>query len=322
MTATASDTSPWKDPERIRALGTVAVLAGGTSAEREVSLRSGAAVLESLRRSGVDCVQIDPRDDVMESLVRQRPDFAFIALHGRGGEDGTMQGLLEICGIPYSGSGVLGSALAMDKWRTKQVWAQCGLPTPVSVHLREDTDWENVGADTGFPLFVKPVHEGSSIGMSRVSDAAGLRKAWADASAYDGEVMAERFVDGPEFTVAVLDGDPLPVLRLETPREFYDYEAKYETGDTRYLYPCGLEADAEREISDLAVRAFDALGCSGWGRVDIMQDSAGGFWLLEANTIPGLTDHSLVPMAAGHAGIGFDELVLRIIFAAAGRDAQ
>ncbi len=313
-----AEQQPWKDPVRIRALGTVAVLAGGNSAEREVSLRSGAAVLESLRRSGIDCIHVDPREDVLASFAARRPGFAFIALHGRGGEDGTMQGLLETCGIPYSGSGVLGSALAMDKWRSKQIWDRCGLPTPVSVHLREDTDWNAVATDTGFPLFVKPVHEGSSIGMSRVSDVAGLQKAWADAAAYDGEVMAERFVDGPEFTVAVLDGATLPVLRLETTRDFYDYEAKYQASDTRYLHPCGLEAAAEREISELALRAFDALGCRGWGRVDIMQDRDGGFWLLEANTIPGLTDHSLVPMAARHAGIDFDELVLRIIFAAGG----
>lgn len=309
-----STAAPWEDPARVAALGRVAVLCGGASAEREISLRSGAAVHAALAESRVDCLQIDTREALLSQLEDTRPDKAFIALHGRGGEDGTVQGLLQLAGIPYTGSGVLGSALAMDKWRSKMIWQSCGLPTPRGVLLEADTDWQAVGEQLGFPIFVKPVHEGSSIGMSRAVDAEQLQQAWQDAAQYDALVLAERFVDGSEYTVGILGGEALPTLRLETPCEFYDYEAKYSRNDTRYLHPCGL-SDAENDsLAQLALKAFAALGCSGWGRVDVMRDADGSFQLLEVNTVPGLTDHSLVPMAARHAGIDFPELILRILF--------
>lgn len=296
-------------------LGRVAVLCGGASAEREVSLRSGAAVFASLQRSGVDCVKIDLGRDICTRLATESPDIVFIALHGRGGEDGSVQGLLEVLGIPYTGSKVMASAVAMDKWLTKQLWCQAGLPTPGGMRLEKDSDPAGVVEQLGLPIFVKPAREGSSIGMSRVDQAEQLADAWRQAAAFDSNVLAERFVDGAEFTVAILDGRALPVLRVETDRAFYDFEAKYTSDDTRYLYPSGLSAAAEHEISQLALQAFAATGCEGWGRVDVMQDSAGGFWLLEVNTVPGLTDHSLVPMAASHAGLDFDALILRILAA-------
>ena len=296
--------------------GQVAVLMGGVSAEREVSLRSGAAVLEALTRQGVAAVGIDVTADTLPGLicdlVNNAFDRVFIALHGRLGEDGVLQGGLELAGLPYTGTGVPGSALAMDKRRSKQVWLGSGLPTPEFRILDESADLDRVVDELGLPLIVKPVREGSSIGMSKVDSIAALRQARALAEGY-GEVMAERWISGAEYTVALLDGEPLPVIRLETPRDFYDYQAKYQAGDTRYHCPCGLDARREGEVQALAARAFAALGGHGWGRVDLMLDGQGVAWLLEVNTVPGMTDHSLVPMAARAAGMDFDRLVLRIL---------
>ena len=297
----------------MKQFGKVAVLMGGKSAERAVSLNSGAMVLAALRKKGVDAHAFDPAERGLDSLVAQGFERAFIALHGRYGEDGTVQGALELLGIPYTGSGVLACALAMDKWRTKLLWHAAGVPTPRCELLSRDADVTGVAARLGLPLMVKPANEGSSIGMSKVRDAAQLEEAYALAVNYDSVVIAEQFIDGPELTVGILGGDALPVIRLETPREFYDYEAKYHAADTRYLIPCGLPPDAEGTIQREALRAFDVLGCRGWGRVDLMLDGAGKPQFLEANTSPGMTDHSLVPMAARRTGISFEDLCVRIL---------
>ncbi len=293
--------------------GKVAVLMGGKSAERPVSLKSGAMVLAALKKRGVDAHAFDPAERSLDSLVAQAFERVFIALHGRYGEDGTVQGALELLGIPYTGSGVLASALAMDKWRTKLLWHAAGVPTPRCELLARDSDLTGVAARLGLPLMVKPVNEGSSIGMSKVRDAAQLEEAYALAANYDSEVIAEQFIDGPELTVGILGGDALPVIRLETPRDFYDYEAKYHATDTRYLIPCGLPPEAESAIEREALRAFAVLGCRGWGRVDLMLDGAGKPQFLEVNTSPGMTDHSLVPMAARHTGLSFEDLCVRIL---------
>jgi D-alanine-D-alanine ligase len=293
--------------------GKVAVLMGGLSAEREVSLRSGGAVLQALQQRGVDAHGVDVGRDIVSVLLQGQFDCAFIALHGRGGEDGVIQGVLQTLNIPYTGSGVLGSALSMDKVRSKQVWQAAGLPTPAFMRLGADSDWAAVVENLGLPLAVKPVREGSSLGTTRVVAAAELEPAWQAAVAFDAEVMVEPWVLGEEYTVAILAGEALPVIRLETPREFYDYQAKYQADDTRYHCPCGLDADMERRLQDLALQAFNALGAAGWGRIDLLLDDQGDPWLLENNTVPGLTDHSLVPMAANAAGIAFDELILRIL---------
>jgi len=293
-------------------LGRVAVVHGGWSAEREVSLKSGHAVLAGLQRAGVDAHGVDAGRDVLEVLVRDGYERAFIALHGRGGEDGCIQGGLEVIGMPYTGSGVLGSALAMDKLRTKQFWAGAGLPTPNWRMLESAADAEAAGEALGLPLMIKPTLEGSSIGMSKVTRGEELAAAWAQAAAF-GPVLAERFVDGAEITVSLLGDRALPAIRLETPRTFYDFAAKYEADTTRYHLPSGLDEFAESRCRDLAWTAFTALGGSGWGRVDLMLDGDAEPWLIEANTIPGMTDHSLVPMAAAHAGIDFADLVLEIL---------
>jgi D-alanine-D-alanine ligase len=293
--------------------GKVAVLLGGKSAEREVSLKSGALVLNALRARGVDAHPFDPAERGIEDLIAGDFDRAFIVLHGRFGEDGTVQGVLEWLGIPYTGSGVLGSALAMDKLRTKLLWQACGIPTPEHELLTPEADFKAVSGRLGLPLMVKPVNEGSSIGMSKVRAAGGLEEAYALAVNYDRAVMAERFIEGIELTAGVLGDLALPLIRLETPRDFYDYEAKYVADDTRYLIPCGLPAEREREIQALCLKAFRALGCRGWGRVDLMLDRAGDPWLLEVNTAPGMTDHSLVPMAARAAGLSYEDLCLRIL---------
>ena len=293
--------------------GKVAVLMGGKSAERTVSLKSGAMVLSALRKREVDAHVFDPAERGLDSLVAQSVERAFIALHGRYGEDGTVQGALELLGIPYTGSGVLASALAMDKWRTKLLWHAAGVPTPRCELLSSDSDLTGVAARLGLPLMVKPVNEGSSIGMSKVRDTAHFEEAYTLAANYDSAVIAEQFVDGPELTVGILGGDALPVIRLETPRDFYDYEAKYHAADTRYLIPCGLPPEAETVIQREALRAFAVLGCRGWGRVDLMLDGAGKPQFLEVNTSPGMTDHSLVPMAARHAGLSFEDLCVRIL---------
>ena len=296
-----------------RAFGRVAVLFGGRSAEREVSLKSGAAVLDALLAAGVDAFGIDVGDDFLQRLNAERIDRAFIVLHGRGGEDGSMQGLLECAGIPYTGSGILASALAMDKLRTKQVWQSLGLPTPRHAALASQDDCRAAAAELGFPLIVKPAHEGSSIGMAKVNDLDALVAAWQDASRYDAQVLVEQWVQGPEYTIAVLRGEVLPPIGLGTPHSFYDYDAKYLASDTQYRIPCGLDARKEEELKSLAARACEAVGTQGWARVDVMQDQQGAFWLLEVNTVPGMTDHSLVPMAARAAGLDFQQLVLAIL---------
>ena len=293
--------------------GNVVVVYGGTSAERDVSLKSGAAVLEALQRKGVDACGYDPRDNGLVGLEQLQPAIVFVALHGRGGEDGTLQGALELLNIPYTGSGVLASALGMDKQRTKQVWSAVGLPTPESIMLDEESDWSAVVAQLGLPLIVKPVHEGSTLGISIVKSQAALEQAYHEASRFDARVMAERFVVGEEYTVALLGDQVLPAIRVEVPGGFYDYEAKYIANTTQYHLPCGLSAEQEGELAVLCQQAFAAIGGAGWGRVDVMRDSEGCFWLLEVNTVPGMTDHSLVPQAAAHAGISFDDLVLRIL---------
>ena len=293
--------------------GRVAVLFGGRSAEREVSLKSGAAVLEALQAAGVDAFGIDAGADLLQRLSSERIDRAFIVLHGRGGEDGSMQGLLECAGIPYTGSGILASALAMDKLRTKQVWQSLGLPTPRHAVLASEADCQAAAEQLGFPLIVKPAHEGSSIGMAKVDGVAELIAAWRAAAAYDSQVLVEQWIQGPEFTVAILRGEVLPPIGLGTPHSFYDYDAKYLASDTQYRIPCGLDAAREQELKTLCARACDAVGIQGWARVDVMQDAAGAFWLLEVNTVPGMTDHSLVPMAARAAGLDFQQLVLAIL---------
>lgn len=299
------------DPARF---GKVAVLYGGWSAEREVSLKTGAAVAAGLRAKGVDVHGLDAGRDVIAVLEAGGFDRVFIALHGRGGEDGVIQGALELLGLPYTGSGVLASALSMDKVRTKLVWKALGLPTPPFVVLREAADLETALRQLGLPMAVKPAREGSSIGTAKVTEEAQLTPAWREACGYDREVVAEPWISGGgEYTVAVLGEEALPLIRVETPRGFYDYEAKYQVDTTRYQCPCGLPAEQEQALKGLALRAFEALGASGWGRVDFMLDAAGEPWLLENNTVPGLTDHSLVPMAARAAGIDFNELVWRIL---------
>lgn len=293
--------------------GKVAVLMGGRSAEREISLKSGTMVLNALTKSGVDAHAFDPRDSGLESLKSQRFERAFIALHGRFGEDGTVQGALEYLGIPYTGSGVMASALAMDKWRTKLLWRAAGLPTPAYELINVRTDPAGLAARLGLPLMVKPAREGSSIGMSKVTSIEKIAPARELAARYDDIVIAERFIEGMELTAGILGEQPLPLIRLETPREFYDYQAKYFADDTRYICPCGLPAAQEQSIQQAALEAFRVLGCSGWGRVDAMLDRGGGLHLLEVNTIPGMTDHSLVPMAARACGISFEDLCVRIL---------
>jgi D-alanine-D-alanine ligase len=296
-----------------RDFGKVVVMMGGRSAERAVSLKSGGMVLSALKKKGVDAHAFDPKERGLAALISERPDRAFIALHGRYGEDGTLQGALELLGIPYTGSGVLASALAMDKWHAKLVWQACGIPTPRSELLTRQTDLQAAATRLGLPLMVKPANEGSSIGMTKVKSAHDLPEAYALAANYDRVVIAETFVDGVELTVGVLGDTPLPPIKLETPREFYDYAAKYDANDTRYIIPCGLPPDAERIVQEEALFAFKALGCSGWGRVDLMLDLSGKPYFLEVNTSPGMTDHSLVPMAARHAGLSYEDLCLRIL---------
>jgi len=293
--------------------GKVAVLLGGKSAEREVSLKSGSMVLAALRKKGVDAHPFDPKDRDVQDLVKERFARVFIALHGRFGEDGTVQGVLEWLGIPYTGSGVLASALAMDKVRTKRLWAAEGLPTAPYEVLAGDSNLKAVAKKLGTPLFVKPASEGSSVGMTKVKKAADLEEAYALAVNYDPIVIAEKFIDGPELTVAIVADRVLPIIRIETPREFYDYEAKYIANDTRYLIPCGLSDKKEKEIQALCLKAFRALGCRGWGRVDLMLDRRGRPFLLEVNTSPGMTDHSLVPMAARAVGMSYEDLCVKIL---------
>lgn len=293
--------------------GKVAVLLGGRSAEREISLKSGTAVLQALRRKAVDAHPFDPQERDVCDLEKEGYARAFIALHGRYGEDGTIQGALELMGIPYTGSGVLASALALDKWRAKLLWQAAGIPTPRYRLLEATSDWADVADALGLPIMVKPAREGSSIGMSKVESAEKLAPAYELARSYDEVVIAEQFVEGVELTASILGEEALPLIRLETPRTFYDYEAKYTASDTRYHCPCGLDPSREAAIQKQALRAFQVLGCRGWGRVDLMLDGNGAPYFLEVNTAPGMTDHSLVPMAARAAGLSFDDLVLAIL---------
>ncbi len=288
---------------------------GGSSAEREISLQSGQAVLEALHRQKVDAHIVDPRENLMTQLASGNFDRVFIALHGRGGEDGLMQGLLETLELPYTGSGVLGSSLAMDKCRSKRIWQSHGLPTPAFVELNEHSDWQEVVEYLGLPLIIKPVRVGSSYGASKVKESGEMESAWRQAHEFDERVMAESWIVGGEYTAAVLGDEVLPMIRLETPREFYDYEAKYIADTTQYHCPCGLDADIENELGKLAFEAFKVLDASGWGRVDFMLDAEDKPWLIEVNTIPGMTSHSLVPMSAKQAGMSFDDLTLRILAA-------
>lgn len=291
----------------------VGVLYGGNSAERVISLRSGQAVLAALQSRGVDAIGIDVRFD--HTLLDQLRGFdvAFIALHGRGGEDGTLQAVLSILGIPFTGSGVLASALGMDKQKTKQIWLGSGLPTPDFRVVSDTAELAAAFAELSGPVMVKPPHEGSSIGMTKVTQLSELLAAYQAAHAHDDVVMLEQWITGEEYTCAILGDRALPLIRLVTPNDFYDFQAKYESSHTQYLCPCGLHQDAEQNIQQLALRAFQAVGCQGWGRVDIMRDQSGQCYLLEVNTVPGMTDHSLVPMAAKAAGLDFGDLVLAIL---------
>ena len=295
------------DPVRF---GRVAVLFGGRSAERDISLKSGNAVLSALKRTGVDAHAFDPA--VHELSALRSFDRAFIVLHGRYGEDGTIQGALEIMEVPYTGSGVMASAIAMDKWRTKLMWQAVGVPTAKYALLEDGMDYAAVVAELGLPVFVKPANEGSSIGISKVKRAEDLSAAHREAARHDNLVIAESFIDGQEIQFPVLNGRVLPSIRIETPCEFYDYQAKYFRDDTRYVCP-GLPEAEEKALHDLVLRAFNTPGCRGWGRVDMILSRDGQPHFLELNTVPGMTDHSLMPMGAKAAGIGFDELVWRIL---------
>ncbi len=301
--------------------GRVAVLLGGDSAEREISLKSGTAVHAALAQSGVDAICFDTREQSLEELRTQAIDRVWIALHGPGGEDGSVQGALDYLGVPYTGSGVLGSALCMDKLRTKQLASAVGIPTAASVLLRGPQDLPQALEKLGLPLIVKPSTQGSSVGMTKVEREEELLPAWQAAVAHDPQVFAEAWITGAEYTVAILQDEALPAIRIETPRSFYDYDAKYFRDDTRYHCPCGLSAEAERHLAALARGAFAAVGAEGWGRVDFMMDATGRPLLLEINTVPGMTDHSLVPMAAQVAGINFETLVWRVLETSLVRDS-
>ena len=292
--------------------GKVAVLLGGRSAEREISLLSGNAVLAALKRQGVDAHAFDPAERAFDDLKREGFARAHIALHGRYGEDGTVQGALELLGIPYTGSGVLASALALDKWRTKLVWQAVGIPTPRYALLDANSDYAAVAKELGLPLIVKPANEGSTIGLSKVMEAKHLSQAYALAAKSDALVLAEEFIDGMELTVAILGDAPLPLVRIQSPG-LYDYQAKYFSDETKYFCPSGLPAGQEQLIQELALKAYRIIGCHGWGRVDVMLTKDGRPSFLEVNTSPGMTGHSLVPMAAKQAGLSFDELCLKIL---------
>jgi len=298
----------------------IAVLSGGSSAEREVSLQSGQAVLAGLKEAGIDAVAFDPQQQPVTDLKALGFDKVFIALHGRGGEDGTLQGVLEMMQIPYTGSGVMASAISMDKMRTKLLWQGAGLPVAAGVTLRREdcvqglTDAQQAGIEAlGLPVIVKPNREGSSVGMSKVDSLDALPEALTQAFKHDVEVLIEKWLSGPEYTVAVLGDNILPPICIQPAGTFYDYNAKYISDQTKYLCPTGLSEQKEQELQDLVLQAWNILGCSGWGRVDVMQDSDGQFYLLEVNTSPGMTSHSLVPMAARQAGMTFSELVVRIL---------
>ena len=299
--------------ERAEDFGRVAVLFGGSSSEREISLISGKAVLAALQRRGVEAFGFDPAARPLAELQAERVQRAWIALHGPGGEDGTVQGALEFLGTPYTGSGVMGSAIGMDKLRTKRLAQAAAVPTADFVVLRAAEDLELAVERLGLPLIVKPATQGSSVGMTRVTERAQMRDAWAAATRFEPLAFAEPWITGGEYTVSILQGAALPAIRIQPAREFYDYEAKYLRDDTQYFCPAGLSQPAEAHLASLALAAFDACGAEGWGRADFMLDRAGRPLLLEINTVPGMTDHSLVPMAARAAGMDFDELVWRVL---------
>lgn len=301
--------------------GRVAVLMGGRSAERDISLMTGKAVLEALRRRGVDAHDLDPGPDIIERLRTQRFDRAWIALHGRGGEDGTIQGAMETAGLPFTGSGVLGSALGMDKLRSKQLFLAAGLATPAFELVTEAGDGPRLIEQLGLPLIVKPAGEGSSVGMSKVDAPDQFEAAWRLARQHDACVLAETWVTGAEYSVPVLQGEALPIIRIETPHVFYDYDAKYFSDETRYFCPSGLDSQTEQACRGAALAAFEAVGASGWGRVDFLMGADAVPSFLEVNTVPGLTSHSLVPMGASEAGIDFGELVWRILETSMGERA-
>ena len=286
---------------------------GGNSAEREISLQTGAAILAALQRQGVEAQAIDAGETVLSDLETGGFRRVFNALHGRGGEDGVIQGALQAMNLPCTGSGVLGSALSMDKVRCKWIWQRLELPTPEFALINCERDLHDAARQLGLPLMLKPVREGSSLGAARVTAAADLRGAWENAIRYDDEVICERWMPGGDYTVGILNGQALPAIKIETKRDFYDYQAKYLDDDTRYLCPCGLPPAREAEMADLALRAFAAIGARGWGRVDLLLDGSDRPSLVDVNTVPGMTNHSLVPMAARELGIDFDELVLQVL---------
>ncbi|MCK5918239.1 MAG: D-alanine--D-alanine ligase [Cocleimonas sp.] len=296
-----------------KVFGKVAVLMGGWAAEREVSLNSGAAVLKALLAKGVDAYGIDVNRDVLTTLKEGKFDRVFNIMHGRGGEDGEIQGALDILQIPYTGCGVMASAISMNKLMTKRIWIGAELPTPAYKVLTSGTDFAEVINQLGLPMMIKPANEGSSIGMTKVEHASELPAAYECAAEYDHLVLAEQWVNGEEYTIALLGEESLPVIRLEAQSDFYDYEAKYQSDETKYYCPSGLQEDEEKKLQSLAKIAFKAVAATGWGRVDVMRDGDGKFWLIEVNTVPGMTDHSLVPMAAKAAGISFDDLVMRVL---------
>ena len=294
--------------------GKVAVLLGGKSAEREISLMSGNGVLKALRAKGIDAHPFDPAQRDLADLKREGFERCFIALHGRGGEDGTLQGALEFLGVPYTGSGVMGSAIGMDKWRTKMIWIANGLPTPRFRILEEKENWQSVARELKLPLIVKPANEGSTLGLTKVSSVKELPAAYElAAKKYRDIALAEQFIDGPEYTASIVGEAALPLIRIEAPQGNYDYQNKYFTDAVKYLCPCGLAAKKEQALQALCLRAFRLAGCTGWGRVDLMLDAKKKPWLLEVNTSPGMTGHSLVPMAARAAGMSYEDLCVKIL---------
>ena len=293
--------------------GRVAVLMGGWSAEREISLLSGQAVFDALREQGVDAHVVDVDRQIDQRLRQEHFDREFNILHGTGGEDGVIQGVLDLMELPYTGSGVMASSLSMDKIMTKRVWHAAGLATPDFITLTAKSNWDAVVQSLGLPLVVKPACEGSSIGITRVDDASQMAEAWATAAKGGGEVLAEQWIEGEEYTVAILNDVALPAICLETPHAFYDFDAKYAAKDTHYHCPCGLPQEEEAELQRLSKQAFDFLAAKGWGRIDLMRDRDGKNWLIELNTVPGMTSHSLVPKAAAEAGMDFKSLVLEIL---------
>lgn len=295
--------------------GKVAVMLGGNSAERDVSLNSGQAVLAGLRASNVDAYSFDPREQPLSDLIDQKYDRVFNVLHGRGGEDGTLQGALDFLGLPYTGSGVLGAALAMDKIKTKQVWLSLNLPTAKFQVIDEpnNINYQSLLDDLGGIIMVKPANEGSSIGMAKVDNVQDLKEAVKAAQDFDQDILLEQWIDGDEYTVAILGDESLPAIHMTTPHDFYDYEAKYQSNSTQYHCPCGLSSEDEAQLGEIALKAFKAVNARGWGRVDFMRDKNNQWYLLEVNTVPGMTESSLVPKAAKQAGLNFNMLVIEIL---------